>query len=266
MNKKNGSKFTKEYKQYIKQICEQSGLEAAFQTVKREFPDVQKRTVRTWVDEEFKARKQATDKKVYKNWKEANPEAYEKQLEERREHQRNKLREDEDYKNRQYNRTAKWREDNENYHKDYSKQYWIENKEDCLEYKRTKRQNDLGHRMVENTRAYLYHLLKKAFKGQTPNKEESTIDLIGCTKQQLVEHLRNQYKPGMTDENYGEWHIDHIKPCALFDLTDPDQRRACFHFSNLQPLWAAENLAKSDSYEEPTKEDWSSVCTTLTAD
>ncbi len=265
MNKKNGNKFTSEYKEHIKQICKQDGLEAAFKVVKDEFPNVNKETIRAWVDEEFKARKQATSKKVYKNWKEANPEAYDKQSEERKEHQRNKLKEDEDYRNRQYARTAQWREDNENYHKEYSKQYWIENKEECLEYKRTKRRDDLGHRMVENTRAYLYHLMKKALKGQKWNKKEATIDLIGCTKQQLVEHLRSQYKPGMTDENYGQWHIDHIKPCALFDLTDPDQRRACFHFSNLQPLWAAENLAKSDSYDDPSKEGWSSDFVPLTA-
>jgi hypothetical protein len=51
----------------------------------------------------------------------------------------------------------------------------------------------------------------------------------------------------MTWENYGPvWHVDHIRPCASFDLTDPAQQRECFHFSNLQPLFAAENLAKGD--------------------
>jgi hypothetical protein len=54
-----------------------------------------------------------------------------------------------------------------------------------------------------------------------------------------------RFRPGMTWENYGPvWHVDHIKPCAKFDLTDPDQQRACFHFSNLQPLFADENLRK----------------------
>ena len=68
-----------------------------------------------WSMKNLKQEKQATDKKVYKDWKEANPEAYDKQSEERREHQRNKLKEDEDYRNRQYARTAQWKEDNKNY-------------------------------------------------------------------------------------------------------------------------------------------------------
>lgn len=50
----------------------------------------------------------------------------------------------------------------------------------------------------------------------------------------------------MSWDNYGYrgWHIDHIKPCASFDLTDPNQREQCFHFSNLQPMWAKDNLSK----------------------
>jgi len=48
----------------------------------------------------------------------------------------------------------------------------------------------------------------------------------------------------MTWDNYGEWHIDHETPCAAFDLTDPVQQSNCFHYSNLQPLWAEENRRK----------------------
>ena len=48
----------------------------------------------------------------------------------------------------------------------------------------------------------------------------------------------------MTKENYGLWHVDHIIPCASFDLTDPKQQKICFHWSNLQPLKAIDNLKK----------------------
>jgi hypothetical protein len=48
----------------------------------------------------------------------------------------------------------------------------------------------------------------------------------------------------MTKENYGKWHTDHIIPCAAFDLSDPKQQTKCFHYSNIQPLWAEENLRK----------------------
>jgi hypothetical protein len=56
----------------------------------------------------------------------------------------------------------------------------------------------------------------------------------------------------MSWDNYGfrGWHIDHKKPCALFDLSLPEQQRECFHFSNLQPLWAADNLAKGVKSEK----------------
>ena len=53
----------------------------------------------------------------------------------------------------------------------------------------------------------------------------------------------------MTWDNHGQWHIDHIKPCAKFDLTDKDQQKACFHYTNLQPLWKEDNLSKRDSYK-----------------
>ena len=48
----------------------------------------------------------------------------------------------------------------------------------------------------------------------------------------------------MTRKNYGLWHVDHIKPCFSFDLTDPEQQKICFHYTNLQPLWALENIKK----------------------
>jgi hypothetical protein len=76
-------------------------------------------------------------------------------------------------------------------------------------------------------------------------------DLIGCTGQQLVAHLEAQFLPGMNWDNYGlfGWHVDHIRPCASFDFSDPEQQRQCFHYTNLQPLWAADNLRKSDTWE-----------------
>jgi hypothetical protein len=62
-------------------------------------------------------------------------------------------------------------------------------------------------------------------------------------------YLQGQFRPGMTWENYGPvWHIDHIRPCASFDSTDPEQQKICFHWMNLQPLFAAENCAKKDKY------------------
>jgi hypothetical protein len=78
------------------------------------------------------------------------------------------------------------------------------------------------------------------------NKKNKTRELIGCNIDFLMGYLEKQFQNGMSWENYGKWHIDHIRPLSSFDLTNPeDQIKAC-HYSNLQPLWAEDNLRKSD--------------------
>jgi hypothetical protein len=74
----------------------------------------------------------------------------------------------------------------------------------------------------------------------------SSKELLGCTAEELKVYIESKFKPGMTWENYGRegWHIDHVKACANFDLTNPAQQRECFHYTNLQPLWAQENRKK----------------------
>ena len=79
-----------------------------------------------------------------------------------------------------------------------------------------------------------------------------SYELTGISIAELKAYLENQFSNGMTWENRGQWHIDHIRPCASFDFTDPEQQRECFHYTNLQPLWAEDNLAKSDRWE-PTQ-------------
>lgn len=64
-------------------------------------------------------------------------------------------------------------------------------------------------------------------------------------------HLEAQFAEGMSWDNYGEWHVDHIKPCALFNLLLADEQEACFHYTNLQPLWGPDNCSKGARYESP---------------
>lgn len=89
--------------------------------------------------------------------------------------------------------------------------------------------------------------LTLALKAIGARKASRLVELIGCSIPELAAYLEKQFVRGMNWENYGEWHIDHIFPCASFDLTSPDQQKRCFHFSNLQPLWAVENIKKSDT-------------------
>ncbi len=109
------------------------------------------------------------------------------------------------------------------------------------EIAKERRKNDTRFKILGNLRTRLYN----AIKGNV--KSEPTLKLLGCTVEYLVSHLENQFAEGMNWDNYGEWHVDHITPCASFDLSDPEQQKRCFHYSNLQPLWAEENLLKSDS-------------------
>lgn len=88
--------------------------------------------------------------------------------------------------------------------------------------------------------------IRVALKSTNNKKTCNTMDYIGCSISDLKSYISNKFTEGMTWENYGSkgWHIDHILPCASFDLTDPEQQKKCFHFTNLQPLWAKENLSK----------------------
>ena len=83
-------------------------------------------------------------------------------------------------------------------------------------------------------------------QGLRKRKISTTKELTGVAFEELRLHLERQFQPGMTWDNWTTdgWHIDHIIPCASFDLTDPEQQKACFHYTNLQPLWALENIKK----------------------
>lgn len=104
-----------------------------------------------------------------------------------------------------------------------------------------RRKTDPQFRLSENMRSRL----NQAFKSARTRKHDRSFTLIGCTIFELVAHIESLLRPGMKMSNYGEWVIDHIRPVCSFDLTDPDQARACFHYTNLQPLWWEENVAKS---------------------
>lgn len=86
-----------------------------------------------------------------------------------------------------------------------------------------------------------------AIKNQYTSKAAKTIELIGCSFDDLMAHIEAQWQPGMTWENNTRngWHIDHIIPCSAFDLTDPDHQKMCFHHTNMRPMWGHENNAKA---------------------
>lgn len=94
---------------------------------------------------------------------------------------------------------------------------------------------------------------------QRNDKQSSTEELLGCSIPELRAHLESQFTEGMSWDNYGRpikddylsgWHIDHIRPMSSFDLDDAEQQKQCWHYSNLQPLWAKDNLSKGCFWQD----------------
>jgi len=122
----------------------------------------------------------------------------------------------------------------------WSKQNWSRVLERNRNSQRRMRQQNPGYRVRLNLSSRLSHILA----GRT--KSAPTMRLVGCSLGFLKVWIALHFQPGMSWGNYGEWHVDHIRPCSWFDLEDPSQQRSCFHWLNLQPLWKIDNLRKGD--------------------
>ena len=72
------------------------------------------------------------------------------------------------------------------------------------------------------------------------------MQLIGCTVDELKEHINSQLNDGMTFDNYGLWEIDHIIPVSSFNFNNQSEIIECFNYKNLQPLWREDNIKKSN--------------------
>lgn len=109
--------------------------------------------------------------------------------------------------------------------------------------------NDPVYRM----RQLVARRISLALSDKDVTKDETTFKLVGCSVDELVRHFENQFEHWMSWENMGEWHIDHVRPCASFDLSEREQQMTCFNWRNLQPLHGDENYLKKDAYS-PTDE------------
>lgn len=168
--------------------------------------------------------------------------------------------------NREYYaaKNKRWRQKNPEKDRQRGQQYRAKNKERVLFVKRawkiknqekiraaqTRRyREDIGFKLRRILSARLTTSLRR--RDIKSRRKSITSRATGCTENQFIEHLESKFLLGMSWQNYGKkgWHIDHIIPCAAFDLSKPEQVLKCFHFSNLQPLWASDNQHKSDSLE-----------------
>jgi len=131
------------------------------------------------------------------------------------------------------------------------RKYYRENRGRITAYARARERKLSSTDPVFVLRRRLRGRIREALRNSGARRSARTEKLLGCSVAKCREHLAQQFKPGMTWANWGMsgWHVDHIRPCASFDLTKPSQQRACFHYTNLQPLWAKENIEKGDSFE-----------------
>lgn len=109
-------------------------------------------------------------------------------------------------------------------------------------YNRKKYKTDPLYKLAYNLRTRILAAIKRG-KGI---KQSKTVELLGCTVAEARAHIESLWQPGMnwSNHNIHGWHIDHIKPCCTFDLTDLEQQKQCFHYTNLRPLWAKDNLSR----------------------
>jgi hypothetical protein len=153
--------------------------------------------------------------------------------------------------------TRKWKQNNREKCRARDRKRYENNREKCRASvrKRQKRPEVRKKINARNRERYrtdpLYRIktilrarLGMALKGKV--KSAKTMKLLGCSYSHAQNHLEKQFLPGMTWENHGTWHVDHMMPCNSFDLEDPEQQRRCFHYTNLQPMWGKENMSKQD--------------------
>lgn len=141
--------------------------------------------------------------------------------------------------------------------KEKLKKFYEKNPEKRQEYRKNYKNRKHEQRKERRNSDVIFNLVNRVrcriWKYLTINnitKKNRTLDIVGCTPQELKEHLEKQFSNGMTWENRIEWHIDHIIPLSSAK-TEEELYKLC-HYTNLQPLWAVENMKKGNKIVEPS--------------
>jgi len=113
------------------------------------------------------------------------------------------------------------------------------------EYVKNRYKKDINYKIASLVRNRIKNALIKNYKSL------SSLNLLGCSISFLKRYIEEKFQPGMAWDNYNlyGWHIDHIIPCVKFDLTKEEEQKKCFHYTNLQPLWAKDNWGKGSIFE-----------------
>ena len=147
-------------------------------------------------------------------------------------------------KEHEFLRTQKYRQEHPERVAETNKAWKQENKKRLATYYRYKLKNDLNFRLADRLRGRLRSAIRNK------QKVGSAIRDLGCSNEDFIIYLEDKFEEGMTWENWSQtgWHIDHIRPLSSFDLEDRDQFLAAAHYTNMQPMWAHDNLSKGKQY------------------
>ena len=144
--------------------------------------------------------------------------------------------------------TKNWYEENKEHRKQYLKEYREKNIDKIREVKRAyekhRKDTDPIYKLISNFRTAIYQVLKES----NVEKNGHYFEILGYTPEELINHLEKQFKDGMTWDNYGDFHIDHIIPISSFNIQEigDEEFMKCWSLSNLQPMWGEENIRKSN--------------------
>lgn len=126
------------------------------------------------------------------------------------------------------------------YDKKYREKNRLKKNQYIREYRKNRRKYDPIYRLIESVRARMGFF----YREKDINKNDNTFSIVGLTPEELKNYLTEKFSEGMTWNNYGEWHIDHIIPLSS-GKSEEEILKLC-HYTNLQPLWASENIKKSN--------------------
>jgi len=131
------------------------------------------------------------------------------------------------------------------------KRHYNKNKEKIREikrnYEKTRKANDPIYKLINNFRTAIYQVLKE----NNVKKNGHYFDILKYSPEDLIVHLEKQFDERMSWDNYGEWHVDHIKPISSFNIQEIGDNEfiECWSLNNLQPLWGDENIRKSNKLD-----------------
>ena len=153
-------------------------------------------------------------------------------------------------KKRKSENHKKWSENNRDHLNEYHQKWREKNidkhRESKRKYQQHLRDTDPIYKLISYFRTAIYQVLKES----NVEKNKHYFDVLQYTPEELIKHLELQFKDDMIWENYGEWHVDHIKPISSFNIVEmgDEEFMKCWSLGNLQPMWGEENIRKSNKF------------------